>query len=142
MRTFLVLTCSLALASIALGAEEGKGKKKEEPKKNQRTLGKFRNPPEKQRASQQERVSQRNLANQLERAQQGRASQRKSEKQAEPASQRKSENKGKRQASRSGEGNGSWQARESRKSDGSRQASGGGRCCGHEDQASALQPGK
>src|SRR6266404_4273102 len=33
MRTFLVLICSLALASIALGAEEGKGKKKEEPKK-------------------------------------------------------------------------------------------------------------
>ena len=33
MRTLLVLICSLALASLALSAEEGKGKKKEEPKK-------------------------------------------------------------------------------------------------------------
>jgi hypothetical protein len=33
MRIFLVLICSLALASLALSAEQGKGKKKEEPKK-------------------------------------------------------------------------------------------------------------
>src|SRR5437879_4436583 len=44
MRTFLVLICSLALASLALSAEEGKGKKKEEPKKKAAHAGQVSQP--------------------------------------------------------------------------------------------------
>ena len=43
MRTFLVLVCSLALASLALSAEEGKGKKKE-PKKKAAPAGQVSQP--------------------------------------------------------------------------------------------------
>lgn len=39
MRRLLVLICSLALASIALGADEGKGKKKGEPKRSTTRAG-------------------------------------------------------------------------------------------------------
>ncbi len=44
MRTFLVLICSLALASLALSAEEGKGKKKEQPKKKAAHAGQVSQP--------------------------------------------------------------------------------------------------
>jgi len=44
MRIFLVLICSLALASLALSAEEGKGKKKEEPKKKAAPAGQVSQP--------------------------------------------------------------------------------------------------
>src|SRR6266536_1215734 len=44
MRTLLVLICSLALASFALSAEEGKGKKKEEPKKKAAHAGQVSQP--------------------------------------------------------------------------------------------------
>jgi len=44
MRTFLVLVCSVALASLALGAQEGKGKKKEEPKKKAASAGQVSQP--------------------------------------------------------------------------------------------------
>jgi hypothetical protein len=44
MKIFLVLVCSLALASIAPGAEEGKGKKKEEPKKKAAPAGQVSQP--------------------------------------------------------------------------------------------------
>ena len=44
MRIFLVLICSLALASLALSAEEGKGKKKEEPKKKAAPAGQVSRP--------------------------------------------------------------------------------------------------
>src|SRR5437667_2441442 len=44
MRIFLVLICSLALASLAPGAEQGKGKKKEEPKKQAAHAGQVSQP--------------------------------------------------------------------------------------------------
>ncbi len=44
MRTLFVLICSVALASFALSAEQGKGKKKEEPKKQAGHAGQVSQP--------------------------------------------------------------------------------------------------
>jgi hypothetical protein len=44
MRIFLVLICSLALACVALGAEEGKKKEKEQPKKKGAQAGQVSQP--------------------------------------------------------------------------------------------------
>src|SRR6266852_1721217 len=44
MRTCLVLICSLALASVAPGAEEENGKKKEEPRKKAAHAGQVSQP--------------------------------------------------------------------------------------------------
>ncbi len=44
MRTLFVLVCSFALASLALSAEQGKGKKKEEPKKQAAHAGQVSQP--------------------------------------------------------------------------------------------------